>query len=234
MKKTIKIILYILPFILVLGIYLYLNDYYKADNLVYELIKESNISIKEENNGYFFDSEGTDDLIIFYPGAKVEAISYAPLMINLANNNIDCFIVKMPFNLALLNSNAANKIISTYKYNNYYLMGHSLGGAMASIYTSKNEEKIKGLILLASYSTKNIKTVNTLSIYGDKDNIINMKNYNKNKSKIDNLTEYIIKGANHSGYAFYGEQKNDYKSTISKEEQISNTGYIIKNFVRGE
>ena len=230
MKKLIRKILLIIPIIILVIVGIYLNTYYKADKSVYDLIKNSNVDIKENKDGYLFDGEGKDNFIIFYPGAKVEAISYAPLLIELANNDIDCYLVKMPFNIAILNSNAADKIIKNYKYKNYYMMGHSLGGAMASVYTANNEDKINGLILLAAYSTEKIKKVDTLSIYGDKDNVLNKENYNKNKKNINNMTEYIIEGANHSGYAYYGEQKGDNASTISKEEQIKEVTDIIINF----
>lgn len=230
MKKIIRKILLIIPIIILVIVGIYLNTYYKADKSVYDLIKNSNVDIKENKDGYLFDGEGKDNFIIFYPGAKVEAISYAPLLIELANNDIDCYLVKMPFNIAILNSNAADKIIKNYKYKNYYMMGHSLGGAMASVYTANNEDKINGLILLAAYSTKKIKSTDTLSIYGDKDNVLNKENYNKNKKNINNMTEYIIEGANHSGYAYYGEQKGDNASTISKEEQIKEVTDIIINF----
>ena len=230
MKKIIRKILLIIPIIILVIVGIYLNTYYKADKSVYDLIKNSNVDIKENKDGYLFDGEGKDNFIIFYPGAKVEAISYAPLLLELANNDIDCYLVKMPFNIAILNSNAADKIIKNYKYKNYYMMGHSLGGAMASVYTANNEDKINGLILLAAYSTKKIKSTDTLSIYGDNDNVLNKENYNKNKKNINNMTEYIIEGANHSGYAYYGEQKGDNASTISKEEQIKEVTDIIINF----
>lgn len=232
MKKIIKKILLIIPIIILVIVGIYLNTYYKADKSVYDLIKNSNVDIKENKDGYLFDGEGEDNFIVFYPGAKVEAIAYTPLLIELASNDIDCYLVKMPFNIAILNSNAADKIIKNYKYKNYYMMGHSLGGAMASVYTSNNEDKINGLILLAAYSTEKIKKVNTLSIYGDKDNVLNKENYNKNKNNINNITEYIIEGANHSGYAYYGEQKGDNKANISKEEQINETSNIIIDFVK--
>ena len=232
MKKNVKKILLIISIIILVIVGIYLNTYYKADKSVYDLIKNSNVDIKENKDGYLFDGDGKDNFIIFYPGAKVEAISYAPLLIELANNDIDCYLVKMPFNIAILNSNAADKIIKNYKYKNYYMMGHSLGGAMASVYTSNNEDKINGLILLAAYSTEKIKKVDTLSIYGDKDNVLNKENYNKNKNNINNITEYIIEGANHSGYAYYGEQKGDNKANISKEEQINETSNIIIDFVK--
>ena len=57
----------------------------------------------------------------------------------------------MNFNLAILSPNRADSIINNYKdIDTWVIGGHSLGGVMASNYALKND-KIKGLVLLASY-----------------------------------------------------------------------------------
>lgn len=50
---------------------------------------------------------------------------YAPLLYKLAEKGIDCYLVDMPFRLAIFNINAIDNIINKYKYDNWYLMGHS-------------------------------------------------------------------------------------------------------------
>ena len=44
---------------------------------------------------------------IFYPGGKVGYTAYAPLMLALAEQDILCVLLEMPFNLAVLDSSAA-------------------------------------------------------------------------------------------------------------------------------
>ena len=130
-----------------------LNSTYKEEPNVYNVFTSNEVTISESKLGYLFDGKGINDLIIFYPGARVEEIAYAPLMLNLAENGIDTYIVKMPFNLALFGKKKADKVIKEYSYKSYYMAGHSLGGAMASSYTATTNNDIKALILLASYST---------------------------------------------------------------------------------
>lgn len=72
----------------------------------------------------------------------------------------------MPFNLAIFNINAANSVYSKFPdIQNWYIGGHSLGGAMASKYYKNHQNQLKGLILLGSYIYGNIPVEHTLTIY---------------------------------------------------------------------
>ena len=220
--------------LLVTGIIIYLCTYYKAQDNVNEYIKNGNdVTIEKIDVGYYFDGPGKNNAIIFYPGAKVEYISYAPLMYALAQNNIDCFLIKMPFNIAFFGTNKASKIINKYEYSNWYISGHSLGGVVASNYLSNNSNKFKGIIFLASYSTKEIDSnIDILSIYGSQDGVINMNSYSKNKKNWnDTAMEVIIDGGNHAYFGYYGEQNGDNKALISREEQQKQTVKAIIDYV---
>lgn len=235
-KKAIVILMTILgSFInfMIIGL-CYFSIYYHADSSVKEYLKSSEeVVVTHINNGYYFDGKGSNNAIIFYPGAKVEYTSYAPLMYNLAKEGIDTFLIDMPFNMSFFGSNKADSIIKNYSYNNYYMMGHSLGGAVASIYASQNTDKIKGVILLASYSTKDIKGLEVLSIYGSNDGCLNKKAYEKNKTNLpSNYSETVIDGGNHADFGFYGNQKGDKKSTIGKDIQQKYTIEAIKLFFK--
>ena len=109
-------------------------------------------------------------------------------------------------------------------------MGHSLGGSMASMYASKHSDKVKGVILLASYSTKTLN-MNVLSIYGSNDGCLDLKAYEKNKKNLpSNYKEFIIDGGNHAQFGLYGKQKGDKTATISYEMQKNYTVSAILDF----
>ena len=209
----------------------YVSIYNHADKSVKNYLISDDVTVKKEKDGYYFDGKGTNDLIIFYPGAKVEYTSYAPLMHELASSGIDTFLVKMPFNMAMFGENKASKIIKKYNYNSIYVSGHSLGGVVASSYASKTD-KVKGVILLASYSTKSLSNKEVLSIYGTNDGVLDKKAYDKNKSNLpNNYTEYVIDGANHSQFGLYGLQKKDKEASISFDTQLFLTVNKIIDFV---
>ena len=94
-------------FLVITSFFVYLNAGYKATDDVEEYLKgNESVIVKHENNGYYFDGPGDNNMLVFYPGAKVEYTSYAPLMYKIAEKGVDTFIVKMPYNLAFLNINA--------------------------------------------------------------------------------------------------------------------------------
>lgn len=212
------------------GFYIYTLNYYQGDDISIQTISQMrDISkIKEEDNLTVFlpiENEKEDIGIIFYPGGKVEDRSYAPLMSKLSEKGFTCFLVKMPFNLAVFDINAANDIIEKYQdIKHWFISGHSLGGAMASSYVKDNYNKIDGLILLGAYPTNEID-IPTIILYGSDDRILN-----REKIK-DSVDVTVIDGGNHSYFGNYGEQKGDGQGKINNNQQQDITVNEIINFI---
>ena len=188
------------------------------------------------DNCYTFSSKNneTDRGLIFYQGAKVENISYAPLLYHFAKDtNTFCVLVKAPFNFPLFNVNAADNPINKYtNIKNWYVAGHSLGGIVSSMYAANHYASLKGLILLASYANADLTAtnLNVALIYGDQDLLLNQSIYQKAKSRLpSNYYEHVIEGGNHAGFAMYGEQERDGLASISQIEQIQETVNFCKN-----
>ena len=231
-KHAQRAVLSIILFLLVT--YIYLSAYNKALPEAKEYLNSSEtVKIDQHDRDFLFDGPGEDDLIIFYPGAKVDVTAYAPLLYKLAENGYDTHIVHMPFNMAFFGVNRADKVFKKHNYKNVYLMGHSLGGAMASVYTAKHTDIVKGLILLASYSTEKIDdSIPVISIYGSLDACLNKKLYEKNYSNFPKtFKEVIIEGGNHTQFAYYKLQQGDNKATISFDEQTTITTNLIVEFL---
>ena len=215
----------------------YVNDYYHASDLdieAFEMEKEVKMEMLDDATIICYPDEPVAGMI-FYPGGKVEYTSYIPLMKACASKGILSVVVKMPFNLAVLNVNAAEEIVEKYpEIERWYMAEHSLGGTMAAAYIEENIDKYEGLVLLGSYTTKNIEDskLKVLSIYGSEDLIMNRENYNENKKNLpEDMREEIIEGGNHSGFGMYGLQKGDGISSISNEEQIEKTADFISEFI---
>lgn len=230
MKKKIMIPI-IIVIIIIVGIIIsggILTEYHTQDSS--SLTNTTNVTVSSINNGLYFDGPGNESAIVFYPGAQIEYTAYSPLLKKLAENGVDCFLVKMPLNYAILNINAADDIINKYNYTNWYITGHSFGGAMAAAYAHNHLNKINGVILLAAYSKEDIKDTNVLCIYGDNDQKLNLKTYQEDKVNLPtNYTEYIIHGGNHDQYGSYGNPYGN--ATISPEQQLNETVNAILLFI---
>ena len=152
-----------------------------------------------------------------------------------AEQGILCVLIEMPFNLAVLDVNAADGVQEEYsEITEWYIGGHSLGGSMAASYAAKNKEAFAGLILLASYSTADLSEseLSVLSVYGSEDGVLNMEKYEKYHVKLpNNITEYVIEGGCHAYFGVYGTQKGDGMPTVSNKEQIDITAEKISEFI---
>ena len=229
MKKTLNRILIglLLLIILLLGaFYIYASDYYRADEVAIAVMQSDAITLVEDNFIVLSPNTPGDTAIIFYPGAKVEYFSYLPMMEKIMlSSNVTCILVKMPFNMAIFDSDAADKIINRFPdIENWYLAGHSMGGAMASDFASKNQDKIMGLLLFGAYIYGNYPEENALTVYGS---------FNTSVEEKINYTENIvvIEGGNHAQFGNYGKQKGDPDATISSEEQQNIAVVAVHEFL---
>ncbi len=218
--------------ILIAGCGIYVNDYsHNTNNSA--LKSTANVIVTKTSFGYSFDGPGTDDALIFYPGGKVEDLAYSSLLKGIAENGMDCFLVNMPFNLAVFSPNKAQDVLDAYSYSHWYIGGHSLGGSMAASFAYNHSDQFDGLILLAAYSTKDLSDTNlkVLTIYGSRDGVLSQNRLKECQSNLPSTSKtYVIDGGNHSGFGTYGKQKKDGKRSISSARQKQLTADKIKEF----
>ena len=219
---------------------IYLGDYYHADEgAIAAFSSTENISISKKKNGNIvFEPQNATKGFIFYPGGKVEHRAYEQLMAELAREGILCVLVKMPFNLAVFDINAADGVKEEYPYiESWYIGGHSLGGSMVAYYLEDHVDEYEGLVLLGSYSTSDLSNtdIDVLSIYGSEDRVMNKEKYEENKSNLPkDFTEQVIEGGCHAYFGIYGEQKGDGIPTISNGEQIDITAKAILENIKNK
>lgn len=212
----------------------YLQHYYHAmDTAVAATAGDETVTVTNpEGDAYYFIPSHIKAGLIFYSGGKVEYTAYAPLMHKLAENGVLCILPRLRGNLAILDGNAADGYMEEYpEVENWYVGGHSLGGVAASQYAGKHADSLSGLILLASYSTRDLSDsgLKVISIYGSEDCVLDMEQYEKSRQKLpSDFREYVIDGGIHAYFGSYGEQKGDGTPSISREEQQDTTvDYIL-------
>lgn len=221
----------------IVSLFIWANDSYKPQLLAKEaLISDNKVEVKIDKFISFTPKniEATKGFI-FYPGAKVEPESYAPLCRKIAEQGYEVVIVNMPMNLAILSYNRGEKVIDEYSnIKSWVVGGHSLGGTMAAKFASENTS-VDGVVLLSSYpigdELKNMGK-EVLSIWGSKDGIVNFEKLIKSKEKLPENTTYVeIEGANHSQFGDYGDQKGDDVPIINREKQIDIASKDIIKFI---
>ena len=227
MSKKVKLSLIISAILVVVmcaSVGVYVACGYKADDTAEALLEAENV---EEKNGYIVVSPklSNDVGFIFYPGANVEYTAYLPLMDQLADRGITCYLMKMPLNMAIMNTGAADKVFENHgdDHDRWLIGGHSMGGAMASKYASENADKIDGLVLLGAYPYGDYSADKTIAIYGS----LNVSVKEELEAQNYSGETYVIEGGNHAYFGNYGEQTGDMVGEISREEQQRETVTVI-------
>jgi hypothetical protein len=230
MKNKLMKSIFVIVIILVLGTGIWVNITYSPDAtaLNYTVSTDTITIVKDDFGLSFipFEKKNTTG-IIFYPGAKVEPEAYSPLAFELAEKGYMTVIVKMPLNLAVIDSDRGKEVIDYYKdINRWYIGGHSLGGAMAGNFAYEHNELIEGVFFLGAYPVKDLTdySLDVLLVNGSLDAIIDEKNLKAAEELIPkNSLNLIIEGGNHSQFGSYGLQKNDQVAEISFKEQLKKT-----------
>jgi hypothetical protein len=242
-KKLLKKLAIIIPVVLLVGAIggglIYLSQSYKPMSEALTALESSEeIIVENERKWIIFKPNKTaiTEGFIFYPGGNVEPESYSILARVIAENGSLVAIVKMPFDLAVFSPKRGKGVIEKYPdIINWSIGGHSLGGAMAAKYIHDSPTTFKKLILLAAYpsNSNNLSKIDlrVLSLYGSEDGVVS-KNITATDSLLPNTTTFFeISGGNHANFGYYGKQKGDNDSTITREEQHNITISEIIHFL---
>ena len=196
-----------------------------SPNALNSLISTENVTVIETDVITFTPKNQTTTGFILYPGGRVDPRSYSPIAHRIAENGILAVIPQMPFNLAVLDKQAAIKIINTHpEIKNWTIGGHSLGGSMAASLVHDKPEQFNGLILMAAYPPQNInistQNIKVTTIYGTNDQIATQQEIEQSLQLLPPDTNIIpIEGGNHAQFGDYGPQDGDGTATITIEEQ---------------
>ena len=117
-KRTGRFVLIALAAVLVIlavAFAVYVQDYRHADETALTLLGTPAVSQQDNLTILTPDAAvDTGDGLIFYPGGKVQAEAYLPLLEKLREGGVTCVLVTMPFRLAVFDIGAADKVYSRF------------------------------------------------------------------------------------------------------------------------
>ena len=216
---------------------IYVSNYYHATDVALDAFEaKDGIRVKSVDGVFCLETSGSTDGLVFYPGGKVQAEAYLPLLRRVAGRGIDCYLVKMPFNLAVFGVDRASGVMVAHPHERWFLAGHSLGGAMASRWAAAHSGELDGLVLLAAYPTQKLpEELKVLVLYGSEDGVLNRVNLENNLGLLpSNAVVEQLPGGNHAYFGSYGEQNGDGAATITPDEQWDWTADEIGKLVNSD
>jgi pimeloyl-ACP methyl ester carboxylesterase len=214
------------------------NDAYPAGDVALQALNsDSQVTVTKGDYITFQPSNLQPETgFIFYPGGRVDYRAYAPVLRMIAENGYLVALVYAPLNMAFFDVNAAAQVQAEHpEIRSWAVGGHSLGGAMASVFAKDHLTQLDGVIFFASYpADDSLKNANlkVLSIYGTND-MAGMETFEEKKSLLPADTKYVvIQGGNHAQFGSYGPQEGDNPATISAEEQWAQAAAATVEFLK--
>ena len=223
--------------VLALAFGVYVSDCYRATDAALACLDEAGgPKVRSVDQMLCVETPGATTALAFYPGGKVQAEAYMPLLRRIARDGTDCYLVKMPFNLAVFGVNRVEGVMAAHPHDRWLLAGHSLGGAMAARWAAAHPGRLDGLVLLAAYPDRPLpEDLPVLVLYGSEDGVLNRSNLKKTASLLPHdAVVRQLPGGNHAYFGSYGEQRGDGIAAITPEAQWEWTAEWIERMVSGD
>jgi pimeloyl-ACP methyl ester carboxylesterase len=169
--------------------------------------------------------------LLFFPGALVDPVAYAPLTRAVADAGFSAYIVKLPRRGAFGGADQPRlyALIDSILASNgpvleWAVGGHSRGGVVASNLAARKPLAIAGLILIGTSHPRDVDlsglTVPVSKIVGTRDGLASPGEVEANEALLPNSTRWTwIEGGNHSQFGWYGFQPLDRRARISRQDQ---------------
>lgn len=160
--------------------------------------------------------------LLFYPGLRVAPEAYVGKLAAIAAAaNIQIVIGRPHLNVAAFSINQADVMRGVLPgVTRWYVGGHSLGGAMACLYASKNKSRVEGVVLFGTYCGSDIsKTkLRVLDVTGENDGVLPPAKIFQARGELPPSAVIAeIPGMNHAQFGNYGLQPGDYAASINDD-----------------
>ncbi len=202
---------------------------YRADDTALAALEsDEQVRVLESREGILFEPLGprSGAGLVLYPGGRVEARAYAPLARRIAEEGHFVVIVPMPANLAVFGIERAGRPIAARQdVVGWAVGGHSLGGAMAAEYATREPERVEGLVLLAAYpggsTDLSSAGIPVLTLHATEDGLVDIADINGARRRLPPGSQVLaITGGNHAGFGSYGGQRGDGESMLPPGAQV--------------
>jgi alpha-beta hydrolase superfamily lysophospholipase len=215
--------------------------------LAYRASSEAHVAMRStpevsvsDHDGYwrFRRTQSSEIGVLFFPGALVDPIAYAPIAQELARRGYCVVLLRVPrrgafggaqsTELPVRYMRALRETVESGGPRQWVVAGHSLGGVISARLVQSLREGIAGLVLIGTshprdFSLSHLK-IPVTQVYGTRDTIADVEKVEAARRNLPATTRFVrIDGGNHSQFASYGFQPGDWPATISRAEQRSRT-----------
>jgi hypothetical protein len=168
--------------------------------------------------------------LIFFPGALVDPLAYAPLVHAIADAGYTSILIQVPRRGAFGGAEGpevfdrARNAAARSSVRRWVVAGHSRGGVIACYVVRDGFPGLAGAVLLGTTHPRDFSlaatTIPMTRVYGTLDTIADVDKVERTRVNLPPSARTIrIDGGNHSQFGYYGFQPGDWPATISREAQ---------------
>ena len=182
--------------------------------------------------------------VVFFPGALVAPVAYAPLAHALARAGHRVLLIEVPWRGALgaadgseVMTRAQSAMQGIAPAGTWVIAGHSRGGAIAARFVSEHPASAAGLILIGTSHPRDFSLASTnlpvMKILGTRDGVAALEKSQQNRPLLPPATRWVsIEGGNHSQFGDYGFQPGDNQAGITRDQQRNLTLQAMLAFLQ--
>lgn len=160
--------------------------------------------------------------LVLYPGARVAPEAYlATVRPLVAATGMSVYLPDLPLRLAVLAPGRAELVRAAHpEVREWWIGGHSLGGAMAASHVASSPPGTwRGLVLLAAYPAGEGLAARddllVLSLVGGRDGLTTLADVERRRALLpDGADVRVLDGVNHAQFGRYGPQAGDLEPTV--------------------
>ena len=169
--------------------------------------------------------------LVFFPGALVDPVAYAPLLRAAAAGGFPAYLVELPRRGAFGGAEGPevwqrlDRLLAMPTTPRRWLVaGHSRGAVVASHVAAEQRAGFAGLVLIGTSHPRDVDlsrlVVPVTKIVGTRDGLASPAEVNENRALLPTSTNWVwIEGGNHSQFGWYGFQPGDRRATIPAAAQ---------------
>ena len=188
-------------------------------------------SVASSHHRQGHESEAATPALVFFPGALVDPVAYAPLVRAAATAGFPAYIVELPRRGAFggaedpaLEQRLDRLLALPSTPRRWVIAGHSRGAVVASQVAAERRAGFAGLALIGTSHPRDVDlralTVPVTKIVGTRDGLASHAEVEANREKLPPSTRWVwIDGGNHSQFGWYGFQPGDRRATIAASSQ---------------
>ena len=213
---------------------------YRAQAAAHAALESDSRVIVTGEEGYWSFTPRTPAAagLIFFPGALVDPVAYAPLVHAVADAGYFAVLIQVPRRAAFGGAEGpevfdrAGRAASRAPVRRWVAAGHSRGGVITCYLVRNGFPGLAGAVLVGTSHPRDFSLAASLipmtRVYGTRDTVADVDKLERTRVNLPLSARIVrIDGGNHSQFGYYGFQPGDWPATISREAQQAITRQAI-------